>query len=166
MEVFETTQQTTYRWLKHVMEELGTEDRHRAYLALRATLHALRDRLSPQSAAALSAQLPMLVRGFYYEGWNPEGKPELHRTRAEFLEPVRKAFANDDSVDPEEIARAVFRVLSQQISPGEISSLVRQFPEDLRALWPQEKRDAAALYVASSRKSGPAGKPGSKTRAG
>lgn len=46
------------------MEELDWQDRHAAYLALRATLHALRDRLTVEEVAELGAQLPMLIRGF------------------------------------------------------------------------------------------------------
>jgi uncharacterized protein (DUF2267 family) len=71
LEVFDTTVHKTNSWLHELMEELGWSDRHKAYLALRATLHALRDRLTVQGVAQLGAQLPMLIRGFYYEGWVP-----------------------------------------------------------------------------------------------
>jgi len=50
------------------MDDLHSEDRHHADVALSAVLHALRDRLTVSEAAQLGAQLPMLVRGFYYEG--------------------------------------------------------------------------------------------------
>jgi hypothetical protein len=41
LEVLDTTAHRTNRWLNDVMEALGTDDRHQAYLALRAALHAL-----------------------------------------------------------------------------------------------------------------------------
>ena len=46
LEVFDKTLQTTHIWLKRLMEELHTDDRQQAYLALRAVLHALRACLS------------------------------------------------------------------------------------------------------------------------
>jgi hypothetical protein len=61
----------TNSWLKELMELMGWEDRHRAYHALRVVLHALRDHLTIDEVVTLGAQLPMLVRGFYYEGWHP-----------------------------------------------------------------------------------------------
>jgi uncharacterized protein (DUF2267 family) len=136
LEVFDTTVHKTNRWLNQLMEVLGTKDRHRAYLALRAVLHATRDRLTVDEAAQLSAQLPMLVRGFYFEGWDPTGKPLKMRHRAEFLARVQADFRGGDGVDPEQMARAVFAVLAQSVSAGEISDVKHAFPEDVRDLWP------------------------------
>jgi uncharacterized protein (DUF2267 family) len=45
-EVFDRNLHKTHTW-----EALGTEDRHRAYMALRAVLHALRDRLTVEEVA-------------------------------------------------------------------------------------------------------------------
>ena len=62
------TVQETNAWLRAVAEQLHFEDRQHAYNALRAVLHALRDRLPPEVAVHFGAQLPTLVRGLYYEG--------------------------------------------------------------------------------------------------
>ena len=78
--VLDHTVQETNIWLKAVAEQLQL-DRHDAYIALRAVLHALRDRLPPEVAVHLGAQLPMLVRGLYYEGWHMAGKPTKDRQR-------------------------------------------------------------------------------------
>jgi uncharacterized protein (DUF2267 family) len=85
LEVFATTVQKTNSWLNDLMQIAGFQDRHKAYLALRAALHALRDRLTVEEVAQFGAQLPMLIRGFYYEGWDPTGKPLKVRDKKQYL---------------------------------------------------------------------------------
>jgi len=132
---FDTTIQTTHVWLNELMARMTWQDRHRAYLALRAVLHALRDRLSVDEAAALGAQLPMMVRGFYYEGWHPHGKPIRERKKDEFLAHVRAAFPREAEVDAEQIAQAVFQLLADHVSAGEIEKVKHILPAEIRALW-------------------------------
>src|SRR5205085_622817 len=91
--------------------EVLDPDRHRAYHALRAVLHCLRDRLTVDEAAQLGDQLPMLVRGIYYEAWHPAGKPEKIRSREEFLAKIHTHFPKARPINPEDAARAVFQVL-------------------------------------------------------
>ena len=103
--------------------------------ALRAVLHALRDRLSAEGVAALGAQLPMLVRGIYYEGWHPSDKP-LKGRREEFLAEIGAAFRDESDVDPESVIRAVLWLLSRHVTMGEIESVKHVLPTKLRSLWP------------------------------
>jgi len=132
---FDSTIQTTNIWLKDILERLGWQETHRAYHALRAVLHALRDRLVVDQAAALAAQLPMLIRGFYYEGWHPHGKPVKERHKEEFLAHIAAAFRDDPEINPERVTRAVFQVLSKHVSAGEIEGVKRSLPEEIRSLW-------------------------------
>ena len=119
LSAFDSTLQTTHVWLNELTAVLGCpDDPYRAYLALRAVLHALRDRLSVDEAASLAAQLPMLVRGFYYEGWHPHGKPLKERKREEFLAHIRADFRQDPDVDPEHVVRAVFQLLTRRSGPN------------------------------------------------
>jgi uncharacterized protein (DUF2267 family) len=136
LELFDATLQKTDEWLNHLKRLLPTDDRHVAYLALRATLHALRDRITVEEVAQLGAQMPMLVRGFYYEGWDPSGKPLKIRHRQEFLDRVTSELACVNDRDPEEIVRAVFTLLVQRISYGEIEDVKHVLPDDIRDLWP------------------------------
>jgi uncharacterized protein (DUF2267 family) len=88
-----------------------------------------------EETAQLGVQLPMLVRGFYYEGWDPTGKPVKERRLEQFLEHVTKALKNED-VRPEKVVRAVFRLLARHISRGEIEDIKHVLPSELHALWP------------------------------
>jgi uncharacterized protein (DUF2267 family) len=134
--VFEKTVQKSYAWLNDLMTELGWQDRHHAYVALRVTLHALRDQLTVDEAVHLGAQFPMLIRGLYYEGWVPSRVPRRERHLDEFLDPLEDAFAGTEAVDVEEVARAVFLLLSRRISEGEIEDVRHVLPPQLRGLWP------------------------------
>ena len=135
LEVFDSTLQLTNSWLKRLMEDLHTEDRHQAYRALRAVLHALRDRLTVDEAAHLGAQLPMLVRGVYYEGWHPAGKPRREHGREAFVDHVR-AELRDPRLDPTRVVTAVFALLAERITAGEIEDVRHVLPAPVRALWP------------------------------
>ena len=116
---------------------LDRKDKHTAYVAFRCTLHALRDRMTVEEVAQLAAQLPMLMRGFYYEGWDPTGKPLKLRTREAFLARIAQELEGaDDGLDPELLARAVFAVLDKRIRRGEVDHLKASLPEKIRELWP------------------------------
>ena len=136
-EIFDTTIQKTQVWLNDLMSELDWEDKpHKTYMALRTVLHALRDRLTVEEAIQLGAQLPMLIRGFYYEGWNLKGKPHKERHKEHFLDHIKKAFRNDVTVHPQQVCRAVFKVLAKHTSKGEIEDVKHVLPKALHEFWP------------------------------
>lgn len=134
LKVFDSTIQTTNIWLDDIMKDLDWSERHRAYHALRAVLHTLRDRLSVDEAAQLSAQLPLLVRGVFFEGWHPAHKPVKERHQDQFVAHVSESFALDTEADPEQIVRSVLKVLSKHIDVGEIDSLKRVLPPEVKEL--------------------------------
>ena len=135
VEMFDNTLQKTNGWLKDLSNELDWENRQKTYLALRAVLQVLRDRLPVEEVAQLGAQLPMLVRGFYYEGWDPTGKPLKERHKDDFLRHIEVHFRNEDLIDPEKVVRAVFKLLTKRISEGEIEDVKHILPAELRRLW-------------------------------
>jgi uncharacterized protein (DUF2267 family) len=135
LEVFDKTLQITNTWLKEIGEQIGP-DRQRCYQALRAVLFSLRDRLNPDEAAHLAAQLPILVRGVYYEGYRPTGKPERIRSRDEFLQKIGEYLEQSPPLGADEAARAVFNVLDHYLDPGEIAEVKGSLPQDIRTLYP------------------------------
>ncbi len=139
LEVIDRTVQTTNIWLSEIQEEIGP-DRKRAYHALRAVLHALRDRLSPEQAAHLAAQMPLLVRGVFFESWRPAGKPERVRSLDEFLARVDDELKGIRPTGADAAARAVLRTLSRHISPGEIDQIRATLPQEIQNFWLQAER--------------------------
>jgi uncharacterized protein (DUF2267 family) len=135
LDVFDETIHKTNSWLKEIAQQLGLE-RRGAYQVLRAVLHCLRDRLAVNEAADLGDQLPMLVRGIYYEAWHPAGKPEKIRSLDDFLDAIRSRLPPQQHVDTESAARAVFRTLENHVSSGEIHDVIDTLPNEIRALWP------------------------------
>ena len=133
---FDETLHLSNVWLKELMEQLAWDDKRRAYRALRAVLHALRDRLTAHEAAQLGAQLPMLIRGVYYENWHLKDAAPAERTKSAFLGHIA-AELRDPNVDAEQSAREVFALLAHKISPGEIDDIKKMLPSEVRALWPK-----------------------------
>lgn len=142
-DIFDRTVQKTNLMLEELGDALHMEDRHDVYLSLRTVLHALRDRLHPAEAAHLAAQLPMLLKGVYFDGWRPASTPVKIRDRQEFLDGIREPLRSRmPTVDAERITRRVFELLVAHVSAGEIEQVVSSLPEELRDLWPATAESA------------------------
>lgn len=131
----DTTVQETYAWIKGLMIRLNADSRHHAYAALRGTLHALRDRLDVENNAHLSAQLPLLVRGIFYEGWRPGRHQQKDRHLHQFLAHIAAELGPNVPFSAEDAARAVFNLMEEKIDAGEIYKIVRMMPHELQDLW-------------------------------
>jgi uncharacterized protein (DUF2267 family) len=128
------TIQETNVWLKGIGEELNLDNRQQAYNALRAVLHALRDRLPPEVAVKLGAQLPILLRGIYYEGWHAAGTPTRERHVEEFVAHVGLELSQQFPLDPLTVTRGVFEVFWEKLDPGEFEKVMNHLPAPLRDL--------------------------------
>jgi uncharacterized protein (DUF2267 family) len=132
--VLDHTVQETNVWLKRVEEEFEFDNRQQAYSALRAVLHTLRDRVPPEVAIKLGAQLPILVRGFYYENWHAAGTPTKERHVEEFVEHVWSELPPQFLLDPLTVTCGVFEVLWEKLDPREFEKVMHHLPRSLRAL--------------------------------
>ena len=135
LESFERTVQLTHIWINELDDKVGWENKARSYRLLREVLHAIRDWLQINEAANLGAQLPMLLRGAYYDQWQPAHNPAKPRSKADFVGRIEGAFRQDPLADPEKAVSAVFDLLSAKVSAGEVEDVRQSLPSDIRALW-------------------------------
>jgi uncharacterized protein (DUF2267 family) len=134
--VLETSVQRTHEWLHEIGHELGVDNERAAYAALRATLHTLRDRLPPELVAHFGAELPMLVRGIYYDGWHPSFDRLKAAHHMDFADSMRHELQGHDELrDVERVARSVLRVIDRHVDPGQIGHVLDALPKPVRRLW-------------------------------
>jgi uncharacterized protein (DUF2267 family) len=128
--------ETTEHWLDDLREAIGWVSERGAYLVLRSTLHAVRDQLSIGDTASLGEALPVLIRGVFYEGWNPSSVPLRYVDREAFLTRIRLGCRVEPGPDPELAATAVFSVLDKRLDAGEVEALKAALSPEIRQLWP------------------------------
>lgn len=133
--VFDKTLQKSQVWIEEIKKSLESGDENRAYLALRTVLHSLRNHLQINEAIHLGAELPMLLRGLYFEGWDPREKPIRDKDKKDFLNYFRNYFSEETDEEIEKIMKAVFKVLDNKISQGEIKDVRENLPSHIRKIW-------------------------------
>lgn len=119
-------------WLADIDAGFGTSDRRLAYRVLRAWLRNLRDRLSVEVTAHFAAQLPDLLRGMYFDGWNPSRVPQKY-DRAEYV----TRFAAEARVRESDVPKAagiVTAVARRHMSDGVVTQALERLPAGLREL--------------------------------
>jgi uncharacterized protein (DUF2267 family) len=135
LEVFDKTLQTTHIWLNEIGERLDSEDKQVAWKVLSTVLHKLRDRLPVELSAHLGAQLPLLVRGVYYDLYEPGRQPAPCNTPEEFIAEVEEWLSDIGPVDPDGAVRAVFGVLGRHVSEGQVAKVRAALPVGVSMLW-------------------------------
>jgi uncharacterized protein (DUF2267 family) len=143
LDVFDKTLQTTNIWLDEIMAEVGPQ-RQLAWHALGAVLHAVRDRLPTGLAVHLGAQLPLLVRGLYYDQWHPTDQMLKQRSAQIFLDHVARSLEDTRPVNVKDATQAVFKVLNHYIDPHQVEKVRQSLPENIRAIWPMAGADGQA----------------------
>lgn len=132
--------QQAQEWINDLTEHREFEDAEQAYAHLRAVLHALRDRLTPEEVAHLGSQLPMMVRGFYFEGWRPALAPNDFETAEQFYQRVQESLGGAPlpaNASPlAETSRAVLEFLVEHVDPGQMRHVREQLPQQIAELLP------------------------------
>lgn len=135
--LIDSTIHTSRQWLHDLLQdlELAEDDAGRALHALRAGLHAIRDRLPLTEAVHLGAQLPTLIRGIYYDGFRTSNDESRIRSRADMIDRVHKVLEPDKQLYAPAVLHAVIALLEKHVSPGEIDKLVATLPKAIAELW-------------------------------
>ena len=133
----EHSTELTDKWVRSINYQVDWDDPNRSFQLLRATLHALRDALPINEAIEFAAQMPLVIKAYYFEGWNPSSTLDCDRDKAGFVDLVSQKipFVSDD--EAERAISAVFLTLNEKISSGEINDARQSVRKHLRKLWPE-----------------------------
>jgi uncharacterized protein (DUF2267 family) len=148
LDIFDRTLQAINIWLDEIMEKLGP-DRQVAWRALGAVLRTLRDELTLGLAAHLGAQLPLLVRGLYYDQWHATGQPLKLRKLDDFLAHVADGLGDIRPVNAQDAVKAVFRVLDHHVEPNQVAKVHDALPAAVRGLWAEQRGDRHGVESAA-----------------
>jgi len=139
--ILDTSIQHAHEWLHDIGRALGFESEHAAYAALRATLHAVRDRLPVELVAHFGAGLPTMIRGIYYDGWHPSATRLRAAHDEDFVVSVRgELHGHRELQNVEQVALAVMGVIAERMESGQIDHILDALPKQVRSLWQIARR--------------------------
>jgi uncharacterized protein (DUF2267 family) len=136
LEVIDHTVQLTHEWINELRDRLDWTSSRDALRLLRVTLAQIRDHLGHNEVAQLSAQLPLLIRGMFFEGWRPAHTPVHDRSADHFIAAITAKVADVVEWRGTDDIKTVFVVLCARISEGEIADIKAGLPTAIRHLWP------------------------------
>ncbi|MFW5705182.1 MAG: DUF2267 domain-containing protein [Nanoarchaeota archaeon] len=125
----------TLEWINDLSEDIGYTDKQHTYLVLKSVLHALRDRLTIEEATDLAAQLPLVIKGIYYDEYNPSKTPIKAKNEEEFYAMVDRGLKNNPEISSEQITPIVLGFLARRIGGDEIVHVISNLPPKIAALW-------------------------------
>lgn len=134
--VFERTTHEAHEWVNDLAGRTGWTNEREVLRLLRIVLCKIRDHLSANEMAQFSAQLPIILRGMFFEGWQPRNTPVRERHASELIAAVDERVG--DVLDYQGVTdiKAVFNVINAHVSRGEVEDVRACLPQELRDLWP------------------------------
>ncbi len=123
-------------WVEALRSRLGWESVAKSHSALCAVLQVLRDHLPLEEAIQLGVQLPVLLRGEYFEGFHPRRDPLPLSDRGDFFMLVHEAIHRDPAIEPEMLARTVLSLVADRLPAAQRAQIEAASPAPLHGLWP------------------------------
>ena len=146
LHVFDPHLETATAWLNELGETLAIAPAHhpqRTLRALRAGLHAIRDRLPAKDVVELGNKLPTLIRGVFYEAWKFDNDHTRIRDPEALLARVAQKLATERGLDPAGVLRAVIQLLGSHVPSEELSDITATLPRSIAIWWATVPRDFA-----------------------
>ncbi|WP_296422892.1 DUF2267 domain-containing protein [Yoonia sp.] len=135
--VFDRTVHEAHDWVNELTGRLDWTSERDALRLLRTVMCRVRDHLPVNEMAQFSAQLPIILRGMFYEGWQPKLTPVHERRAADFIDTIQQDVGDIlDYRGPADIT-AVFKLINARISRGEVEDVRANLPAQLRDMWPE-----------------------------
>jgi uncharacterized protein (DUF2267 family) len=135
LEVIDHSVHLTHEWINELAGRLDWLSKRSALRLMRVTLHRIRDHLLIDEVAQLSAQLPVMIRGFFFEGWMPKDTPIKERKGADFIAFVGHHMGDTAEYRGRDDIKCVFDLLNARVSRGEVEDIRASLPQDLRDMW-------------------------------
>lgn len=130
---FEKIYEEAHYWMNEIADRMGHPEKQHAYHALRGVLFALRDRLPQSEVFQLSSHLPTMIRGIYFEGYSPSGKP-TKMNRDEFVQCVAEELQKVNGGNPLDAIEAVIATMDDRLGDEPMSHVLNVLPKDLQQL--------------------------------
>ena len=136
LSVFDNAVADAHLWVNEVAGELELDEPRVALQVLRTVLHGLRDRMPNGVTAHLSAQLPLLIRGMFFENWQFREHPVHDRDLTGLFASVEGVLDEyGATVSAQDAVQAVCDVLGAHVSLGEWRKIGKILPKELARFW-------------------------------
>lgn len=136
LEVIDHTVHLTHEWINELAGRLDWTSPRDALRLMRSSLHAIRDHLKVDESAQFSAQLPLLIRGMYFESWVPKMTPVKERHLKDFVSRIERQVSEIIEYRGPADIQTVFKMLNHRISQGEVEDIRANLPMEIRDFWP------------------------------
>lgn len=136
LEIIDHSVHLTHEWINELAGRLDWSSKRSALRLMRVILHRIRDHLLVDEVAQFSAQLPVMIRGYFFEGWVPKDTPIKERHGEDFIAFIAHQMSDTAEYRGREDITCVFDLLNARISRGEVEDIRASLPQDLRDLWP------------------------------